>query len=50
MNIPLISVSIKNINEKAIFINCDIHKLENIIYYFSDIDDIFYLEYETNVM
>jgi UDP-glucose 4-epimerase len=56
---------IKNINEKATFINCDIRKLENIIEYFKDIDGVFHLAaiartpwciddpilaYETNVM
>jgi len=61
----LLSGSIKNINSKAKFINCDIRKLENIIQYFKDIDGVFHLAaiartpwciddpilaYETNVM
>lgn len=61
----LLSGSIKNINENAKFINCDIRNLENIIEYFKDIDGVFHLAaisrtpwciddpilaYETNVM
>lgn len=39
----LLSGSIKNINEKATFINCDIRKLENILEYFKCIDGVFHL-------
>ena len=39
----LLSGSIKNINKNAVFINCDIRKLENIIQYFKDIDGVFHL-------
>ena len=33
----------KNINEKAIFYNCDIRNLDNIINYFSGVDGVFHL-------
>ena len=61
----LLSGNLKNINNKAIFYNCDIRKLDNIKEYFKKIDGVFHLAaiartpwcindpilaYETNVL
>jgi len=61
----LLSGSIKNLNQNATFVNCDIRNLKNIVDYFKDVDGVFHLAaiartpwciddpilaYETNVM